>query len=88
MKTRRIDALLKMLENHAGEELAEQLDTHPDYQAICALLAEIDVNGHIPTFTEKMNCYNQLRSLFIDFRMNYDACVKRIIEMELIWEEN
>lgn len=87
MKQRRIDHLLKMLENHAGEALADQLDQHPDYQAICALLAEMDVNGYVPTFTEKMHHYSLLKSLFIDFHMNYEACLQRVIETEKLWDE-
>ena len=88
MKTRRIDHLLKMLENHAGEALAEHLDQHPDYQAICALLAEMDVNGYVPTFTEKMECYSKLKCLFIDFRMHFEVCLQRVIETEKLWEES
>ena len=87
MKTRRIDVLLKMLENHAGEALAETLDTHPDYQAIVHVLTEMEF-GYVPTWSEKMDCYTKLRCLFLDFDMNYEACLARVIEAEKLWEEN
>ena len=85
MKTRRIDYLLKFLEDRANPET---LDNNEEYKELCELLARIDVDHYVPTFSEKFGAMEVIKSLYIEFRLSFENVWQQLTIMERLWEED
>ncbi len=84
MKIRRIDYLLKFLEDRADPVA---LDTNEDYIQLCELLARIDVNGYVPTFSEKFGAMETVKCLYVEFRLSFERVWEYLNMMDKMWEE-
>ena len=70
MKTRLIDKLLKTLEAKA-DEIGYDIDSDEQYITINALLAKMDVDNYSPTYAEKVETDNSLKTLYKKMGLSY-----------------